>query len=72
MCSSDLKEQGVPGQQAEPGDQKDFREEPSVPAEREQPQSRRTSAVPLILAGILAVCLGGVFALRLLLTRKRK
>ena len=66
------KEQGVPGQQAEPGDQKDFREEPSVPAEREQPQSRRTSAVPLILAGILAVCLGGVFALRLLLTRKRK
>lgn len=66
------KEQGVPGQQVKPGGQTEFREEPSVPAEKEQPQSRKTSAVPLILTGILAVCLGGVFVLRLLLARNRK
>lgn len=67
------KDEGLPVvEKIEPG-----REEQQIPSESSKPvgssqteETKKVSAVPLVLAGILAVCLGAVFALKLLLRRR--
>jgi len=66
------KDKGVPS--ADTGtsvQEKPVQEQSSVPAASDEVQTQeKKSVVPLVLAGVLAVCLGAVFAIKMVLKKK--